>query len=122
MNDAKIIQTQLKRIGNKVYLKDGDWVSTPFHAVLNHLWRKKSSAFEGTQTELGKHYSEYYLYIGPFDHNIKSLSDDALLTFGDDSYEFKNRDSVKIDDEIIYYTAVVRKITEGNYDDLDIAA
>ena len=65
MDKALIIKRQLKIIGNTVYLHDGEWSSMPFRAVVQHLWRKKSSNFESTLTELGSVNAEYYLYIGP---------------------------------------------------------
>lgn len=117
MNCSYLIKKQLDKIGRRVYLQDGDWISMPFNACLNHLWRKKASSFEDECTELGSSSAEYYLYIGPKEHNIISLSENAVLACDDMKFVFKRREAVKIGNEIIYYTGILRKVEEGNYDE-----
>lgn len=117
MTQANLIKKQLDKIGNTVYLKEDEWISTPYKAVITHLWRKKSSNFEPQLTELGVVSNEYYLYIGPANHNIKVLSNDAVLIFDDCQYEFKCKDSVRLGDQTVYYTGILRKITGGQEND-----
>lgn len=110
MNSENIIRHQIERLGATVVVKDGEWKSVPYKALVSPLWRKKSSNFENKYTELGGVLNEYYLYIGASNHNITSLSDDAVLTLNDEKYEFKHRDSVKVSDKTIYYTGILRKL------------
>ena len=110
MNRENLIRHQIERLGVTVILKDGGWESVPYKAMVNPLWRRKSSNFENKYTELGGVLNEYYLYIGASNHDITKLSDDAVALIGDDRYEFKHKDSVKINDKTIYYTAILRKL------------
>lgn len=112
MNKSHLIKKQLDKIGSQAYLKDDEWTSMPFNACVFHLWRKSRSNFEPDITEIGKVNRDYYLYIGPANHDITALSGNALLIIGDEKFVFKKRDAVKTGDEIIYYTAAVRRIRE----------
>lgn len=109
MNKADIIKRQLDKAGRTVYFKDGEWISTPINACVSHLWRKKTSGFEPEYTELGQSVREYYLYTGPYDHDITALSDDASVIFGGNTYEIKCADAVTFGDDVIYYTAILKR-------------
>ncbi|MCH5321282.1 MAG: hypothetical protein J1E36_05935 [Eubacterium sp.] len=111
MNRAHIIKKQLDKAGRCVYLKDGEWTSTPIRATISHLWRKKTSSFEPKYTELGMSRADYYLYIGPYNHDITSLSQDAVLTADGEQYEFKCADAVLFGEEVIYYTGILKRLT-----------
>lgn len=113
MNAQYIIRHRIERLGRSVMLKDGEWNSVVFKALISPLWRKKSSNFENAYTELGSSLSEYYLYIGSANHNITDLSDDAVLMLDGEIYEFKHRDKTVVGDKLLYYTGVLRKL-RGN--------
>ncbi len=114
MDIAATIRRQLDRTGSTAYLKDGDWTSMPFRAVVQHLWRKKSSNFEPEISELGRVDNQYYLYIGPENHNIKALSSRASLEINGARYEFRCRDAVTVDNRVAYYTGILKKIGEDD--------
>lgn len=117
MNKANLIKKQLERVGRSLYIKDGEWISTPFYAYVSHLWRKKSSAFEPDYDEAGKGTSKYYLYIGPYDHDITSLSEDAVVELDGRRYEFKNADGVSFSGQTVYYTAILRLLEGDTFED-----
>lgn len=110
MDKGLLIKSQLDKIGCQVYLKDGDWTSMAFNACVSHLWRKKSTAFEPDYTELGYVSKDYYLFIGPYNHNVCALSDEALLLFDGEEFEFKCKDPVLFNGEVLYYTGILRKL------------
>lgn len=115
MNKPYIIKKQLEKIGNQIYLTDGDWKSMPFKAYIYPLWRRKSSAFEPVYTEIGAESREYYLYIGPCNHDIMVLSEAGRIVYDDVSFSFTRRDAVKVNDEIIYFTGILKRIKESEY-------
>lgn len=115
MNKESIIRQQIERTGRTVILIDGEWQSVPFKALVSPLWRKKSSKFENKLTELGGNLSEYYLYIGSANHRITDLSNNALVKIGDNYYEFKHRDEVVVDDSVLYYNGILRKLKGDTY-------
>jgi hypothetical protein len=112
-----LIRNQLNTIGRTVYLKDGDWVSMPFKACITHLWRKKSSSFESEHSELGKTHFEYYLYTGPYDHDITVITDDGVLELDGKKYEFKCADAVSFGDQVVYYTGILKRLRGDEYDE-----
>ena len=112
-----IIKSQLDKAGRTVYLKDGEWRSVPFKACVSHLWRKKTSAFEPEYAQLGRSFSEYYLYIGPYGHDITSLSGDAVLELDGENYAFKHADAVFFGGEVIYYTGILKRIKGADWDE-----
>lgn len=105
-----VIRKQLEKSGRTVYIKDGEWTSVPFKACVSHLWRKKTSSFEPDYTELGKSYYEYYLYIGPYSHDITVLSENAVLELGSERFEFRCADAVSFGEEIVYYTGILKRL------------
>lgn len=117
MKKELLIKSQLDKIGSQVYLRDGDWTSMAFNACVSHLWRKKSTDFENDFTELGEVSRDYYLYIGPYNHNICELSDNAALLMDGEKFIFKCRDSVAFGGNVVYYTGILRKLKgDGSLD------
>ncbi len=113
MDKKCIIKNHIDKLGRYAYITDDDWTSMPFKVCINHLWRRKSSLFEPEHTVLGKSQSKYYLYIGPYNHDITVLTDNAVLMIENEKFEFKCADAVYFDDEVIYYTGILRLI-EGD--------
>lgn len=116
MNAQHIIQKEIEKIGSTVILTDGEWSSVPFKAILRPMWRKKSSNFEKRLTELGGSLMEYCQYIGAANHSITDLTEDALLIFEGEKYEFKHHDKVISDNKVLYYTGILRKLKGDDND------
>ena len=114
MNKEHIIRRQIEKIGSTTELFDNEWTSVPFKAVISPLWRKKSSAFEKTFTEIGCDINEYFLYIGPASHDIMTLSDRAILRGNSRAFEFKHKDKFMLNDEVLYYIGVLRLLKEAD--------
>ncbi len=117
MKSAYIIKNQLDKIGITATLNDGEWSSMPFKCTVNPLWRKKSSAFDDSVTSVGVNEARYHLYLGPKTHNILEISDDGFLQSADGNYKFIRKNAVKINDEVIYYTGILREMKEACYDE-----
>ncbi len=116
MNTRHIIEKEIENLGATVIITDGEWSSVPFKAILRPLWRKKSSNFEKKLTELGGSLMEYYQYIGSANHSITDLTEDALLIFDGESYEFKHRDKVIANNQVLFYTGILRKLKGDDND------
>lgn len=114
-NQAYIIKNQLCRVGNSARLADGDTYSMPFYCTLQQTWRKNKSNFKDKYTPIGTVGTDYYLYIGPFDCDITALSADGMLLQNGQKYEFLKKEAVYVQNQVLYYTGVVRKIAEGSY-------
>lgn len=116
MNKAIRIKNGLKKAGKQVYLKDGEWVSTPFYAMIAQKWRSNRSNFEQGHTAAGRVSKDYFTFIGPYDHNIISLSDDARVLFGEEEFIFKKKEEVSAGGEKLFYWGVLRKVWSGEDD------
>lgn len=117
MNASHIIQKEIERIGSMVMITDGEWSSVPFKAIISPLWRKKSSNFEKKLTVLGGSIMEYYQYIGGANHAVTDLTENALLIFNGDKYEFKHRDKIIAENRVLYYTGILRKLNGDDNDE-----
>lgn len=110
MTKAYKVKKGLQSVGREVFLADGEWVSTPFYAVLEPRWKNNKTDFEYRTTEIGKVRVDYYTYIGPYDHNTLALSEDACLYSDGIRYIFKKRDAVKLKNEVLFYSGIVRRV------------
>lgn len=116
MNRRYKIKNGIKKTGKEAVISDGDWRSMPFYAVIQHHHKNTKTEFEDKLTEIGFVSREYYTYIGPFDHDITALSDDAVIKSGAESYVFKKKEAVTVGSETIYYYGILKKLREGLYD------
>ncbi len=110
MNKAYKIKRYLKKVGREVFLADGVWKSTPFYAVIEPRWKNDKTNFENIKTELGIVSADYFTYLGPFDHNIESISDEGYLTLDNQKYIFKKKECVKCGNEVQFYSGILRKV------------
>ena len=116
MSRAKRIKNGLIKAGKQVFLKDGEWVSTPFYAVVAQKWRATRSNFEFERTPAGRVSKDYFTFVGPYDRDILSLSEDARVVFGSEEYVFRKREEVIVGGEKLFYWGVLRKVWDGEDD------
>lgn len=110
MNRAIKIKNSLQKAGKQVFLKDGEWISTPFFAVIAQKWRSNRSDFELERTPAGRVSKDYFTFIGPYNHNIMRLSENARVLFGEEEFIFKKKEEVSAGGEILFYWGVLRKV------------
>lgn len=116
MNRRYKIKNGIKKTGREAVITDGGWQSMPFYAVIQHHHKNTKTEFEDRFTEIGFVSRDYYTYIGPFDHDIMAVSDDAVIKSGSESYVFKKKEAVTVGGETIYYYGILKKLQEGSYD------
>ncbi len=116
MNKAKLIKKGLEKTGRQVTLEDAGWSSVPFYAVIKQKWKSYKSDFEFNETEIGRVSADYCIYIGPYDHDITALSDNAVLCVDGRKYMFKKKETEKLGGETVYYSGIVRRIWEAEDD------
>lgn len=116
MNKAYKIKNGLKKTGKKVFLTDGDWCSTPFFAVIEQRWKSNKSNFEYRETEIGRVSTDYFTYIGPFDHNIEAISENGYLCCGNEKYIFKKKEKVDVGGTVQYFWGILRRVWEADDD------
>lgn len=112
MNRAKKIKAQLKKVGKRVFLADGAWLSTPLWAVVSPRWRYSKSDFENERTEIGVVSDDYFSFVGPFDHDINWLGENGYLLCDGVKYIFKKKECVKMNDETLFYSGILKRVWE----------
>ncbi|MCC8016603.1 MAG: hypothetical protein LIO43_04380 [Clostridiales bacterium] len=116
LDKSLVIKQQLERVGKKAFFSDGDWNSTPFYAVIEQRWKSNKSNFEKTQTEIGLVSADYFTYIGPYDHDVETLSDEAVLNCSGKRYIFKKKEKVEAGGVTQYFWGILRLVS-GDFDD-----
>jgi len=108
----------IKRFGRDVslHMKDG-WTSGDYRAFLQPLRYKNKMYLEGVQTDIGYSDQSYYLYIGPVNHNLSALPQDAWIADSDNKkYSINKAEKVFLGNNALYIWAIVRSVEEADYE------
>lgn len=89
--------------------------SERFKAHIQPIRYKTKLYLEGDYTEIGINKNDVYLYLGPANHDLTRLSEDARVIDTDGFlYKIDRCERVIFGDKCIYIWAVIRKTTEVN--------
>ena len=109
----------INRYGRSAKLTQNDgWESTPFHCFLQPLRYKNKMYLYGVNTRIGYNAQGYYLYIGPPEHDLTALTEDAQLHVGSERYRIDRAEKVYCGEKLYYVWAVVRTIVEESEESL----
>ena len=113
MDYSKQIKAHLKKLGKPLTIDDGALHLTA-DAVVEQTWRKNKSRFEEISSKAGRYYKDYYNYIGPYDIDIKTLSDEAVVTVLGESFYFVQKERVTVGGVVQYYRGILKRAEEGD--------
>lgn len=103
----------LNRYGREaVFTADDGWCTAPFHCFIQPLRYKNKMYLYGVNTQIGYNAQGHYLYIGPPEHDVTKLSDDAVLQCDGIKYRIDRAEKVFCGNDVFYIWAVVRTIVE----------
>lgn len=92
-----------------------EWNSGHFKAYIQPIRYKTKLYLEGEHTEIGVNKNDVYLYLGPANHDLTRLSDNARVVDKTGAfYKIDKAEKIFLGDECIYIWAVIRKTTEVN--------
>ncbi|MGN0523988.1 MAG: hypothetical protein ACI4IG_06920 [Eubacterium sp.] len=116
LSKSKICKKYFRLLGNSVTLVTADGGEKQFFAAIQQTWRKNKTRFEALESKLGQVHNDYYLYLGPADVDITTLSRRDILRCNGNEYYFVVTDSVSVGDRVQYYTGVLKRIykEDGN--------
>ncbi|MBR5272479.1 MAG: hypothetical protein IKU25_03680 [Clostridia bacterium] len=98
-------------VGRSVVAHTPDgWYSTPYRALIHPLRYKNKMYLEGKFTDIGNSTSGYYLYIGPSDHDITKLGNDAVIISGDEKYVITRAERCYLGEEVTHIWAILRNV------------
>lgn len=88
------------------------WCSAPFKALIQPLRYKNKMYLDGTYTDIGRHTSGHYLYIGPSNHDISKLDDSAYLVSGGVKYMITRAEKCYLGERVTHIWAILRDMEE----------
>ena len=114
MRELEDIRKVMERFGRQMHLclPDG-WRSESFGAFLQPLRYKNKMYLGGINTRIGFNREGYYLYLGPCEHDLTQLSQEAWIQCGaNERYTVDRAEMVHFGDEKSHVWAIVRSIVE----------
>lgn len=96
----------------RLRLEQGHY-SEKFKAHIQPIRYKTKLYLEGNFTEIGINKNDVYLYLGPANHDLTRLSEDARVIDADGVfYKIDRCEKIMFGDKCVYVWAVIRKTTE----------
>lgn len=108
----RICNKYLKKIGKSISFVNSDGSEEKYFAVIEQTWRKNKSKFEDNSYKLGRHYNDYYVYIGSADFDITVLTNDDYIICDNEKFYFVKKEKVTVGGRIQFYTGILKKIYE----------
>lgn len=106
-----VIKQKISLLGNscKIMCADGE---DSVVAIIDPVWPRTKSRFEGIYSKIGEVNTDYSIYIGPYDYDITRLSRDDTVISNGKSYYFVRADGCYVGGALQYYTGVLKRIYE----------
>jgi hypothetical protein len=110
MHDIKHI---MERFGRKARLCQPDGLeSESFGAFLQPLRYKNKMYLGGVNTRIGFNREGYYLYLGPPEHDLGQLGQEAWIQCGSEKYTVDRTELVYFGQQPSHVWAIVRSMVE----------
>ncbi len=107
------LQTMFEKYGQEITLKGDDGWSTPiFGGFIQPLRYKNKMYLNGVNTVIGFNSQGHYLYIGPPDHDVGSLSNEQWIESNSQKFTVDRSEKVYLKNEVVYIWAIIREIVE----------
>ena len=101
------------RFGREIILRDTDgWQSPVFHGFIQPLRYKNKMYLNGVNTVIGFNSEGHYLYIGPPNHDLSSLTGEYWIESNGKKFTVDRCEKVYFKNTVIYIWAIVREIVE----------
>ncbi len=105
------LENLMKRYGREMNLNLPDgWKSNTFYGFIQPLRYKNKMYLSGVNTQIGYNSEGYYLYIGPPEHDLTNIGEDARLSAGGVDYQVDRAEKVYRNGKVFYIWAVVRTV------------
>lgn len=117
INMSGIISANLSRLGRECKVVPSSGEGTTIVAMIQPIWRRTKSRFEGTYSKIGELVTDYCMYIGPSDFDITELTKQDTIYVDDGAYYFEKADKCVIGGVVQYCNGVLKRIYEVNGND-----
>lgn len=109
IDKSKIIAQYIKRLGQECIVKHANGDEDSVFAVLQPVWRKAKSKFEGVNSPIGEVKNDYYIYIGPVDYDITTLGKKDTLICDNKRFFFERAEKSMVSNIPHYCTGVLKR-------------
>lgn len=107
------LTSMFTKYGQDITLKGNNgWSSATYGGFIQPLRYKNKMYLNGVNTVIGFNSQGHYLYIGPPNHDLTTLSSDKWLEAGDKKYTIDRCEKVYFKNEVVYIWAIIREIVE----------
>lgn len=113
MSVTATLKKYVDKYGTTVSLSsDGKVFGTPYRAFIQPLRYKNKMYLMGVRSKLGWIDQSHYLYIGPAEKDIASLTSAARIRSQNENFYIVKAENVHLGDNIFYNWAVIRAVVE----------
>ena len=113
MSVTATLKKYVEKYGTTVALSsDGKVFGTPYRAFIQPLRYKNKMYLMGVRSQLGWIDQSHYLYIGPAEKDIVSLTSAARIRCQNENFYIVKAENVHLGDSVFYNWAVIRAVVE----------
>lgn len=113
MSVTATLKKYVDKYGTTVSLSsDGKVFGTPYRAFIQPLRYKNKMYLMGVRSKLGWIDQSHYLYIGPAEKDVASLTSAARIRSQNENFYIVKAENVHLGDNIFYNWAVIRAVVE----------
>ena len=113
MSVTATLKKYVEKYGTTVSLSsDGKVFGTPYRAFIQPLRYKNKMYLMGVRSKLGWIDQSHYLYIGPAEKDVASLTSAARIRSQNENFYIVKAENVHLGDNIFYNWAVIRAVVE----------
>ena len=107
------LTSMFEKYGQNVVLKGpNSWTSSTYGGFIQPLRYKNKMYLNGVNTVIGFNSQGHYLYIGPPDHDLSTLSNDNWIEAEGKKFTVDRCEKVYLKNEVVYVWAIIREIVE----------
>lgn len=110
IDKSQIISSCINMVGKECIIRHSNGLEDSIFAVLQPVWRRAKSRFEGVRSPIGEVQNDYYIFIGPCDYDITALSKDDTLICDGKRFYFERSEKVKVSNISHYCTGVLKRV------------
>lgn len=117
INMSSVISANISRLGRECVIVKSSGDEQSVVAMVQPIWRRSKSRFEGSFTEIGELVSDYCMYIGPSSFDITTLSKNDTVYVDDRAYYFEKADKCVVGGRVQYCNGVLKRIYKEDSND-----
>lgn len=114
LNEAgDLIKEEIIEFGEECTILTKDKDVTKTYVILESLLKKNKTQFEPHPSLVGATRNDFYVGIFPYDVDVRGYGIKDIIQIGDKKYYLIKADRICVGGQVIYYSAIIKRIQEG---------